>query len=44
MCLHNPNLFIISGGPGSGKTTVLQELSKLGFPHAPEAARQIILE
>jgi predicted ATPase len=44
MCIHNPNLFVISGGPGSGKTTVLQELAKLGFAHAPEVARQIIQE
>ncbi|MGO8786830.1 MAG: AAA family ATPase [Terriglobia bacterium] len=41
---NNPNLFVVSGGPGSGKTTVLQELTKLGFPHAPEVARQIIRE
>lgn len=40
----NPNLFVISGGPGSGKTTVLRELEKLGFRHAPEVARQIIQE
>jgi adenylate kinase len=26
---ENPNLFVISGVPGSGKTTVLQELAKL---------------
>jgi predicted ATPase len=44
MCLHNPNLFVISGGPGSGKTTVLLELAKLGFRHATEVARQIIRE
>ena len=44
MHLHNPNLFVISGGPGSGKTTILQELGKLGFQHAPEVARQIIQE
>jgi predicted ATPase len=42
MCLINPNLFVITGGPGSGKTTVLGELAKLGFEHSPEAARQII--
>lgn len=41
---NNPNLFVISGGPGSGKTTVLQELAKLGFPCAPEVARKIIQE
>jgi predicted ATPase len=40
----NPNLFVISGGPGSGKTTVLHELATLGFQYAPEVARQIIQE
>jgi predicted ATPase len=44
MCLINPNLFVVSGGPGSGKTTALRELWKLGFPYAPEVARQIIRE
>jgi predicted ATPase len=40
----NPNLFVISGGPGSGKTTVLRELAALGFQYASEVARQIIQE
>jgi len=40
--MKNPNLFVVSGGPGSGKTTVLNELARLGFPHVPEVARQII--
>jgi predicted ATPase len=40
----NQNLFVITGGPGSGKTTVLQELAKRGFPVVPEVARQIIQE
>jgi predicted ATPase len=44
MVFNNPNLFVISGGPGSGKTTVLGELSRLGFQYAPEVARQIIQE
>jgi len=44
MCSSNPNLFVISGGPGSGKTTVLGALASLGFGHAPEVARQIIQE
>jgi predicted ATPase len=35
---------VVSGGPGSGKTTVLQELARRGFPFAPEAARKIIQE
>lgn len=44
MQITNPNLYVVSGGPGSGKTTVLAELSKLGFAHAPEVARLIIQE
>jgi predicted ATPase len=44
MLHNNSNLFVISGGPGSGKTTVLCELAKLGFQNAPEVARQIIQE
>jgi predicted ATPase len=42
--LQNANLFVISGGPGSGKTTTLLELKRLGIPYAPEVARQIIQE
>jgi predicted ATPase len=42
--LTNPDLFVISGGPGSGKTTVLDELARRGYPYAREVARQIIQE
>ena len=38
------NLYIITGGPGSGKTTVLTELQSRGFHCAPEVAREIIQE
>lgn len=37
-------LFVVSGGPGSGKTTVLAELERFGFAYSPEVARQIIRE
>ena len=40
----NSNLFVVTGGPGSGKTTALLELQKRGFRIAPEVARQIIQE
>ena len=42
--MDNPNLYVISGGPGVGKTTVLDELARRGVNHAPEVARQIIQE
>jgi predicted ATPase len=41
---NNPNFYVVSGGPRAGKTTLLLELQKLGYSHAPEAARQIIRE
>ena len=40
----NRNLYVLTGGPGSGKTTTLLALEKLGFPLVPEIARQIIQE
>src|SRR5689334_21959666 len=44
VCVNNDNLIVVSGGPGSGKTTVLHELAARGFPFAPEVARQIVQE
>jgi predicted ATPase len=42
--LTNNLLFVITGGPGAGKTTVLHELTRRGFACVPEVARQIIRE
>lgn len=36
------NWYVITGGPSSGKTTVLKELAKLGYLIYPEAARVFI--
>jgi predicted ATPase len=38
------NCFVITGGPGVGKTTLLQELQKRFFTCIPEIAREIIKE
>ncbi len=34
--------FILTGGPGAGKTTVLELLSEMGFDTASDSARKII--
>lgn len=36
------NYFILTGGPGSGKTSVLHELEQRGYHIVPEVARAII--
>jgi len=38
------NWYIISGAPGSGKTTTIERLASLGYAVSPEAARAIIDE
>ncbi|MDO8628127.1 MAG: AAA family ATPase, partial [Nanoarchaeota archaeon] len=35
---------VISGGPGTGKSTLLKKLGEQGFHTIPEAARAIIKE
>jgi predicted ATPase len=40
--IEKPNFFLFSGGPGAGKTTVIEELKRQGHTTVPEAARSII--
>ena len=42
--IYNPNLFVITGGPGVGKTTLIEGLRKKSFLFVEEVARQIIKE
>lgn len=42
--IYKPNFFVITGGPGVGKTTLLEALAQQGFPYVPEIAREIIRE
>lgn len=42
--MDNNQLYIISGGPGVGKTTLIRALEQLGFAVVPEDARRIIKE
>ena len=42
-CNHD-NFFVLTGGPGVGKTTLLGELEKKKFKCVPEVAREIIKE
>lgn len=38
------NKYIITGGGGSGKTSIINELNRIGFHTQPEISRQIIKE
>ena len=40
----NDHFFTITGGPGSGKTTLINELKKRGYRCVEEVARQLIQE
>ncbi|PZO78954.1 MAG: ATPase [Mesorhizobium amorphae] len=39
-----PRFHVVTGGPGGGKTTLLDHLATLGFPVMPEAGRGVIRE
>ncbi|HEY7087618.1 MAG TPA: AAA family ATPase [Tepidisphaeraceae bacterium] len=39
---QNDRFFVITGGPGSGKSTLTGALSELGIRHMPEGGRAII--
>jgi predicted ATPase len=36
------NFYVITGGPGGGKTSLLNFLASKGYPYVPETAREII--
>lgn len=42
--MDGSNWFVITGGPGTGKTTLLNELAKRGYTTMPEVARLVIDE
>lgn len=42
--IHKPNYFLFTGGPGAGKTTVLNDLKHRGYMVVSEVARGIIKE
>ena len=41
---ETPPFYILTGGPGSGKTSVLEELKKIGFSVVLESGRKLIQE
>lgn len=40
--IQKDNFYVITGGPGVGKTSLLEELKRRGYPYVPEVAREII--
>jgi predicted ATPase len=38
------NFHVLSGGPGGGKTSLLQYLASIGYTYVPETAREMIRE
>ncbi|MEN3931493.1 AAA family ATPase [Microvirga sp. W0021] len=44
LSINSNNLFILTGGPGSGKTTLINALENRGFQISEETGRRIIKE
>lgn len=44
MKYYNPAFYVLTGGPGTGKTSLLAELERRGYLCKPEVARKIIRE
>lgn len=44
MPMNGSNLFILTGGPGAGKSTLIDALAQRGYAVSPEAGRRIIRE
>lgn len=42
MIFERPNFFVISGGPGSGKTSIIERLAQRGFLIVRESGRDIL--
>lgn len=42
--MRNRNLYVLTGGPGGGKSTVLDILDGMGYHTVREAGRKIILQ
>ena len=40
----NTKRIVITGGPGSGKTTLINHIEQLGYPTMHEVSREIINE
>ncbi len=44
MRTDRPNFLVVTGGPGAGKTSLIEALAERGYPHVEEAGRKIIRE